>query len=101
MDEIQTPMCCLFHYVTCYTFLFFTHGFCAIVDHSSSPSLATVTSNSIEVEAASIMPAATAWKTNLVSQKKNTFPKTNIAPENGWLEYDRFLLGKVTFQVLC
>ena len=26
--------------------------------------------------------------------KKYTFPETNnIAPENGWLEYDRFLLG--------
>ena len=22
-----------------------------------------------------------------------TLPETNIVPENGWLEYDRFLLG--------
>ena len=27
-----------------------------------------------------------------------TLPKTNIAPENGWLEYDRFLLGWPTFR---
>ncbi len=24
-------------------------------------------------------------------------PETNIAPENGWLEYDRFLLGPGLF----
>ena len=24
---------------------------------------------------------------------KSTLLETNIAPENGWLEYDRFLLG--------
>ena len=27
-----------------------------------------------------------------------TFPETNIAPENGWLEYDRFLLGRPIFR---
>ena len=26
-----------------------------------------------------------------------TLPETNIAPENGWLEYDRFLLGPGLF----
>ena len=30
----------------------------------------------------------------------NTLPKTNIAPENGWLEY-YFSLGEPYFQVLC
>ena len=29
-----------------------------------------------------------------------TLPKTNIAPENGWLE-DYFPFGKANFQVLC
>ena len=24
-----------------------------------------------------------------------TLPETNMAPENGWLEYDRFLLGRL------
>ena len=28
----------------------------------------------------------------------NTLPETNIAPENGWLEYDRFLLGWPIFR---
>ena len=28
-----------------------------------------------------------------------TLPETNIAPENGWLEYDRFLLGPGLFSV--
>ena len=28
-----------------------------------------------------------------------TLPQTNIDPENGWLEYDRFLLGPRFFQV--
>ena len=27
-----------------------------------------------------------------------TLPETNIAPENGWLEYDRFLLGWPIFR---
>ena len=27
------------------------------------------------------------------NKKTHTLPKTNMAPENGWLEYDRFLLG--------
>ena len=27
-----------------------------------------------------------------------TPPETNIAPENGWLEYDRFLLGRPIFR---
>ena len=31
----------------------------------------------------------------------NTFPETNMAPENEWLEYDRFLLVQAYFQVLC
>ena len=30
--------------------------------------------------------------------KKHTLPETNIAPENGWLEYDRFLLGNPIFR---
>ena len=37
---------------------------------------------------------------NLRSQDKactHTLPETNIAPENGWLEYDRFLLGPGLF----
>ena len=29
--------------------------------------------------------------------KINTLPETNIAPENGWLEYDHFLLGPSLF----
>ena len=29
-----------------------------------------------------------------------TLPETNIAPENGWLEY-YFPFGKAHFQVLC
>ncbi len=29
-----------------------------------------------------------------------TLPETNIAPENGWLEY-YFPIGKAYFQVLC
>ena len=28
----------------------------------------------------------------------NALPETNIAPENGWLEYDRFLLGWPIFR---
>ena len=28
----------------------------------------------------------------------HTLPETNIAPENGWLEYDRFLLGWSIFR---
>ena len=27
-----------------------------------------------------------------------TLPEINIAPENGWLEYDRFLFGMAYFQ---
>ena len=27
-----------------------------------------------------------------------TQPETNISPENGWLEYDRFLLGLPIFR---
>ena len=27
-----------------------------------------------------------------------TLPETNIAPENGWLEYYRFLLGRPIFR---
>ena len=34
------------------------------------------------------------WKIN----KRLTLPKTNIAPENGWLEYDCFLLGWSIFR---
>ena len=30
----------------------------------------------------------------------STLPKTNIAPENGWLEYDSFPLGMAYFQGL-
>ena len=33
-------------------------------------------------------------------QQMVTLPETNIAPENGWLEY-YFPIGKVTFQGLC
>ena len=32
--------------------------------------------------------------------KRNALPKTNIAPENWWLE-DEFPFGKAYFQVLC
>ena len=32
--------------------------------------------------------------------EKTTLPKTNIAPENGWLE-DEFPFGMAYFQVLC
>ena len=31
---------------------------------------------------------------------KVTLPETDIEPENGWLEYDRFLLGPGLFSVL-
>jgi len=34
------------------------------------------------------------------SLKRYTLPETNMAPENGWLEY-WFPLGKPYFQVLC
>ncbi len=30
-------------------------------------------------------------------RKRTTLPETNIAPENGWLEYDPFLLGPGLF----
>ena len=30
-----------------------------------------------------------------------TLPETNIAPKNGWLEYDRFLLGRLIFRGVC
>ena len=36
------------------------------------------------------------WESYLHQQYfflKHTLPETNIAPENGWLEYDPFLLG--------
>ena len=34
--------------------------------------------------------------------KKQTLPESNIfAPENGWLEDDCFLLGRLYFQGLC
>ena len=29
--------------------------------------------------------------------KWGTLPETNMAPKNGWLEYDRFLLGPGLF----
>ena len=29
----------------------------------------------------------------VASNSHDTLPETNIAPENGWLEYDPFLLG--------
>ena len=32
------------------------------------------------------------------SKEKFTLPETNIVPENGWLEYDRFLLGWPSFR---
>ena len=32
-------------------------------------------------------------KTKLLVLQSSTLPETNIAPENGWLEYDCFLLG--------
>ena len=32
---------------------------------------------------------------------KVTLPETNIAPENGWLEYDRFLFGWLIFRGVC
>ena len=31
--------------------------------------------------------------------EKITLPETNVAPENGWLEYDRFLFGMAYSQV--
>ena len=30
----------------------------------------------------------------MVQHLQITLPETKIAPENGWLEYDRFLLGR-------
>jgi len=33
----------------------------------------------------------------LGKSKKHIIPETNIAPENGWLEDDRFLLGGLPF----
>ena len=35
-----------------------------------------------------------------VSLPEGTLPETNIAPENGWLEYDLHF-GMAYFQVLC
>ena len=35
-----------------------------------------------------------------VSKNRGTLPETNIAPENGWLEY-YFPFGKAYFQGLC
>ena len=37
----------------------------------------------------------------LVQVKTLALPKTNIAPENGWLEDDRFPFGIASWQVLC
>ena len=34
------------------------------------------------------------------NQEKITLPETNIAPTNGWLEYDPFLLGRPIFRGL-
>ena len=33
--------------------------------------------------------------TPFLTSKNHTLPETNIAPENGCLEYDRFLLGRL------
>ena len=33
-----------------------------------------------------------------ISITECTLPKTNMAPKNGWLEYDRFLLGWPVFR---
>ena len=35
---------------------------------------------------------------HFIGIKSNTLPETNIAPGNGWLEYDRFLLGWPIFR---
>ena len=35
-----------------------------------------------------------------MEEEKFTLPETNIAPENGWLEY-YFPIGEAYFQVLC
>ena len=36
----------------------------------------------------------------MADNKLSTLPETNIAPENGWLEY-YFPFGKAYFQALC
>ena len=38
------------------------------------------------------------WNLEMDSSFKSTLPETNIAPENGWLEYDRFLFGRPIFR---
>ena len=38
------------------------------------------------------------WETRQSKMKALTLPETNIAPENGWLEYDPFLLGRPIFR---
>ena len=43
-------------------------------------------------------PIAGEWKAN--QPPLGTLPETNIAPENGWLEY-YFPFGMDYFQVLC
>ena len=40
------------------------------------------------------------WITEKNQESYTTFPETNIAPENGWLE-DDFDFGKAYFQGLC
>ena len=34
----------------------------------------------------------------IIEEPKLTLPETNIAPENEWLEYDPFLLGRPIFR---
>ena len=34
----------------------------------------------------------------IYGKKNDTLPETNITPENGWLEYDPFLIGEAYFQ---
>ena len=85
--KYKPPCVACFTTLPATTFLFFTHGFCAIVVFVV---FVTVTSNSIEVEAASIMPAATAWKTVVEpTPLKNmsqigSFPQIGVKMKNIW-----------------
>ncbi len=52
-----------------------------------------------------ILTYTTGWLKEITGDKlawdnitSYTFPETNIAPENGWMEYDRFLLGWPIFR---
>ena len=67
------------------------YRFCFIMFFSaiSNPNLINPESYTYKVES------------NLNQVNTLTLPKTNIASENGWLEYDRFLLGRGYFPMSC